>query len=81
MNHINISPNHIPMNFNQNSTISSPVLPIQTIPMQALQTPIQNQQMPSPISMTNPNVLQPTSNKIVSQQYQEVPKQIVNRVS
>ena len=77
MNHINMSPNHITMNFNQNPTISSPVLPIQPLPIQ----PIQNQQMQSPISLTNPNGLQPTTNKIVSQQYQEVPKQAVNRVA
>jgi len=76
-----MSPNHIPMNFNQNPTISSPVLPIQTLPIQPIPNPIQNQQMPSPHSMTNPNGLQPTSNKIVSPQYQEVPKQVVNRVS
>ena len=75
MNHINMSPNHITMNFNQNPTISSPVLPIQQI-----QSPIQSPQMSSPISMTNPNGLQPTTNKIVAQQYQEVPKPAVNRV-
>lgn len=67
------------MNFNQNPTISSPVLPIQALPMQPIQSPIQNPQMSPPISITNPNGLQPTANKIVSQQYQEVPKQAVNR--
>jgi hypothetical protein len=76
MNHINMSPNHITMNFNQNPTISTPVLSIQTIPVQQMQN---SPQITSPMSITNPNGLQPTTNKIVPQQYQEVPKQSINR--
>ena len=78
INHLNISPNHINMGFNQTPAISSPTLPHQPMPLptQTTQTQTQNSpaQLPSPSVVSNPNGLQPTSNKISGQQFQEPSK-------